>query len=184
MLEVVDTAALGVFEEDGGGSVLEDAFEQVDLVAFLGFSHVLAVEVCAFVEGLVFHPEAVEGSLAVAFGQAGPHVHALALDQFQFGVHFEDLLLGEDLFLVLDDGGGKGLEGLAGGLSVLGLHGADADLVDLLREEAGVAFGAAVVGFCLHASIINLYCIFRPLRKNPVLWAQARPLLILPDAVA
>lgn len=100
---ILYSAAFGVFEEDGGGAILEHTSHEMDLVA-LFVACFFAVEVDAFVEGFVIHPDAVEGLFAVGLAEARFYIHAFAFDQLDFRIHLKDLLFGHDLFFLLDDG--------------------------------------------------------------------------------
>ena len=94
-------------------------------------ARVLAIKISTLIERLVVHPHAVKGLLAVRLAQPGSWVHALALDELDFGVYFEDLLLCHYFSFLLDYGGRKRFQRFSGGLALPGFDWADPDLFGL-----------------------------------------------------
>lgn len=129
IVNILYTAALGIFEEDRRRSIFKYTPHEVDLVA-LPVSRFLTVKVYTFVERLVLHPDTVQSFFTIRLPEARLDVHAFTLDELNFWVYFEDLLFSHDLFFLLNYRWGKRFQRLTSCLTISCLGGTDPNLVD------------------------------------------------------
>lgn len=149
---ILYSAAFWIFEEDGGGAILEDTLHEMNFIAFFiaGF---FAVKIYTLIQGFVIHPNTVKGLFAVGLSQARFYVHAFTFNKLDFGIYLEDLLFGHDFFFLLDDGWRKRFKRLSCSLAVTCLDGTDPNLVNTSRKQVVTAFGHPIMTIYFHIGL-------------------------------
>ena len=113
----------------------------------------LAVEIETLVEWFVIHPYGIQSFFAIGFAQFRFDIHAFTFDELYFGVDFEDLLFGHDLFFLLDYWGGERFEGFAGGLGIASFDRTDPYLVDAGRKQIILALAYSIITVYFHLQL-------------------------------